>query len=132
MSSIKPPDGRLPAAPLGPTGNRELGGPEGAEKAGGPAFRELLEGARPVDAGQAAAAQAGAAGSVGTDPIHALAQAVRAGAISPQQALDQLVERAASGVASGLSQAQRAELVVVLRTALESDPALRELRDAIG
>jgi hypothetical protein len=35
-------------------------------------------------------------------------------------------------MARGLSEAQRAELTAVLRAAVESDPALSDLRDALG
>ena len=124
MTSIKPPDGRSPASPLGPGA-----GAEGPDKATGPGFRELLEGARPAGAAQPEAAAGG--GAVANDPVGALAQAVRAGALSPQQAIEQLVERAASGVGRDLSDTQRAELTTILREALRNDPALRELREAI-
>jgi uncharacterized protein with von Willebrand factor type A (vWA) domain len=69
----------------------------------------------------------------GTDPA-ALAQAVRSGALTPEQAVDQLVERAmaATGAAGALSQSQQAELRALLLEAVQIDPALRDLRDAIG
>ena len=60
-----------------------------------------------------------------------LASAVRSGALQPDQAVQQLVDRALSGVGGKLSEAQRLELTAVLREALENDPALRELRKAI-
>ena len=129
MTSIKPPDGRSPASPLGPTAGREA---EGAEKTTGPGFRELLEGTRPADAAGTAVTSTTGTAATSADPVGALARAVRAGAISPQQAIEQLVERAASGVGRSLSEAQRAELVTVLREAVQTDPALRELREAIG
>lgn len=56
---------------------------------------------------------------------------MRSGALSAEQAIDRLVERTLAGVGAGLSEAQRAELGAVLRSALESDPALSELRDAV-
>jgi hypothetical protein len=124
MTSIKPPDGRSPTSPIGPAGGREV---EGADKAGGPAFRELLEGAHPSGASGTPAQAVG-----GGDPVGALAQAVRSGTITPQQAVEQLVDRAVSSVGRSLSDAQRAELVTVLQQALQNDPALRELREAIG
>jgi hypothetical protein len=126
MTAIKPPDGRSPVSPLGPAAGREL---EGVEKTGGPAFRDLLEGARPVGAAGGAGAAAGVAGA---DPVGALAQAVRSGAMTPQQAVDQLVERAVAAVGRSLSEPQRAELAALMHEALQNDPALRELRDAIG
>jgi hypothetical protein len=124
MTSIKPPDGRSPIGPIGPSsGSRE---PEAAERTG-PSFRETLAGPSPTAAG-AAAAQ----GAANADPIATLAQAVKAGSVSPDQALEHLVERAVSGMARRLTQAQRAELTEVLREAVQSDPALRQLRDALG
>jgi hypothetical protein len=122
MSSIKPPDGRSPASPTGPAADRDV---VGAERSG-EAFRELLDGARPADAAATgAAAPAGA--TAGSDAVASLAQALRAGTITAEQAIEQLVQRAIAGMARDLSEAQRGELVVVLREALQNDPALREL-----
>lgn len=52
--------------------------------------------------------------------------------MTPDQALDRLVERAVGGVSASLSSAQQAELRTALLEALQIDPALRELRDAIA
>ena len=124
MTSIKPPDGHSPAGPIGPAaGARE---PEGPERAG-PSFRETLAGPSPTATGTAAAH-----GAANADPIATLAQAVKAGSVSPDQALDHLVERVVSGLARRLTEAQRTELTTVLREAMRSDPALRQLRDALG
>jgi hypothetical protein len=128
MSSIKPTDPRsTPVSPSSPD-SVEQGG---TERAGGPSFRDALERAGDAGHAQGPGAAATARGPAAADPVAELAQAVRSGALSAEQALERLVERAVSGVGRGLSQAQRAELTVVLRTALESDPALRELRDAL-
>ena len=51
--------------------------------------------------------------------------------LQPDQAVQQLVERALGGIAGKLSEAQRLELTAVLRQALENDPALTELRKAV-
>lgn len=128
MSSIKPPDGRgtgagLPVAP-------EQG--SGAAAAAGADFREALARAEGVAAGEGARGAHGARAAVGTDPLAELAGLVRSGALTPEAALDRLVERALGQAARGLSDAQRAELAVVLRTALEADPALQALRDGLG
>ena len=128
MSSIKPPDGR--SSPIAPGVSDGSSEPGAAERVGGPSFRQALEQAGSAERPQAASA-AGSTGAAATDPIAELAQAVRAGALSPEQAIDRLVDRAVSGVGGQLSQAQRAELGAVLRSALESDPALSELRDAV-
>jgi hypothetical protein len=125
MTSIKPPDGRPGVVIPIDSGSSE---PAAPERVGGPSFREVLEQAGA--AGQAQAS-AGAAGSTAADPIAELANAVRGGALSAEQAIERLVERAVAGIGARLSPAQRAELTAVLRGALESDPALRELREAV-
>lgn len=130
MSSIKPPDGR-PGSVL-PTGQ---GGPEteASERAGGASFREALDSARGAEATQAAPTQAsGAAAAGAADAIAELASAVRAGTLSADQAVEALLERTVGAASARLSQAQRVELAAVLRHALDHDPALRELRDALG
>jgi hypothetical protein len=76
-----------------------------------------------------AAGEAAATGAA--DPVSELAAAVRSGAIDSEQAIERLLDRAVGGVGSRLSSAQRQELTVVLRQALDHDPALRELRDAL-
>ena len=158
MSSIKPPDGRgsTGAGPFAPAaapadGPAAADAPDAATPGGaapaGADFREALNRAQAGQVGQAAqagqaasAAQASQAGqsaqsaqaSHTTDPLAELAGLVRSGALTSQQALDRLVERALGQVARGLSDAQRAELAGVLRTALESDPALQALRADAG
>ncbi len=128
MSSIKPPDGRSsPIATGTADGSSE---PGAADRAGGPSFREALDQAGGAERSQGVSAGA-TAGAVTADPISELAQAVRAGALSPEQAIERLVDRAVSAVGAQLSQAERAELGAVLRSALQSDPALSELRDAV-
>jgi len=123
MTSIKPPDPRT-AERLGSSTPGETGH---APDAAGPSFREVLQGGAPAEANARPEAASSAAAA---DAPSALAQALRAGTISPDQALDQLVERA---VATGpLSDPQRAELRAILANALQSDPALRELRDSLG
>jgi hypothetical protein len=125
MTSIKPPDGRPSSIP--PAGPGETGSPE---RAGGPSFREALE--RAGSAGQTeGTARAPAETAAAADPVGELARAVRSGALSAEQAIERLVERAVAAVGGQLSAAQRSELSAVLHEALQSDPALRELRDAV-
>jgi hypothetical protein len=120
MTSIKPPDPRA-AERLGSSTPGETGR---APDAAGLSFREVLEGG---GSAQASARPEAANATASADAPSALAQAIRAGTISADQALDQLVERA---VATGpLTDPQRAELRAILANALQSDPALRELRD---
>lgn len=128
MTSIKPPDGRSPAGPIGPTSGRAA--PEGPERTG-PSFRETLEGPGPAAGAKTAGAQPTST-VANTDAVGELAQAVRAGTLNADQAIEHLVEQTVAGMARGLSAAQRAELTTLLREAVESDPALRELREALG
>jgi hypothetical protein len=130
MSSIKPPDGRgagpgapisTPAAPGQATG--------GAAPAGGADFRDALEG---VAAGASPQTAQAAAGAKAGDALAELAGLLRSGALTREEAVERLVDRALGQVGRGLSDAQRAELAVVLRTALEADPALQALRDDLG
>jgi hypothetical protein len=124
MNPIKPPDGRPPIGPTGPGADSDV---VGAERSG-EAFHELLDGARPAGApGTTGMGAAPAGAATGSDAIAALAQALRAGTITSEQAIDQLVQRAVAGMARDLSEAQRGELAVVLREALQNDPALRDL-----
>ena len=130
MSGIKPPDGRPSSiAPTDP-GASDASAPE---RAGGASFRQALDAARGASGAQPAAAggAADAAAAASADPIAQLASAVRNGAVSPEQAIETLLDRAVGGVSARLSQAQRVELTAVLRQALDHDPALRELRDAL-
>lgn len=100
--------------------------PGAAETPRTEAFRETL-GAQTVEApvetqrseGPSAAAQA----SIGE--LSRLAEAVRAGQLSPAQVIDALVARQLeSPMAKMLSAPQRAQLEAVLRSRLESDPTL--------
>jgi hypothetical protein len=128
MTSIKPPDGRSGPGPVGPAAHkREADAPERV----GPGFREKLEGASSAGSAKPTSTH-GAGAATSADPVGELAQAVRAGSLSAEQAIERLVERAATAMARNLSEAQRTELTAVLRAALQSDPALRELREALG
>jgi len=132
MSSIKPPDGRAGAGlPVAPEPGSGAASPANVD------FRETLAEAQAAAAGTGAHAAQGAQAAQGphaaaaADPLAELAGLVRSGALTPQAALDRLVERALGQVGRGLSDAQRAELATVLRTALEADPALQSLSDGL-
>jgi hypothetical protein len=125
MTSIKPPGGRVPAA--GVDSGAAPGKAEEAERADQASFREQVSG----PSGSSAPAAASIAGTTAADPIAQLAQAIRSGTVTREQALEQLVERAVSGLSKTLTKAQRDELTSVLRQALESDPALLELQTAL-
>ncbi len=123
MTSIKPP---LPGAPTAPHLSGEVEG-SGATSAGAPlqSFNEALGRAESVS-GQAPVVGAGA------DPLAAMAQELGQGKLSVEQALDRLVERAASGPSQNLSEAERADLRSLLRDALGADPTLGALREELG
>src|SRR5262245_55408240 len=109
MSSIKPPDGRVPgagsAAEPGPAAPAAAGVRGAAES-----FEDALAGAQRAGAAAAGGAVQQTAGAQALDPIAALAQAVRGGTLSPEQAIDQLVDRVADGMRKQLSEPQRNEL----------------------
>ena len=124
--TIKPPE-RRPIA--GVTGN--VGAQPGAEapERPGASFRDKLE--LPTNTAPAAAGSE-AATSARLDSLHELLAAVRAGTLDREQAIERLIENNLERVGRGLSIAQRTELAAVLREAVEADPTLRALRDAIG
>ncbi|MBX3275114.1 MAG: hypothetical protein KF729_32920 [Sandaracinaceae bacterium] len=107
---IKPPGatpGTSDAAGVEPTGEES-----GVERAGG-SFRAALDDARAVGT---------PAASVG--PLEA---ELRAGRITPEAAIERLVDRALAS-ASGLPESRRAALEAQLRDALAADPTLIALR----
>jgi hypothetical protein len=127
MTSIKPPDPRA-AERLGSSIHGEAGqAPQPSGTTSGTTFREARQGSQPT---QVSTRPEPAGPTPSADAAGALAQAIRAGTMSPEQALDRLVERAVA--TRSLSEPQRIELRAVLVEALQSDPALRELRDALG
>lgn len=68
-----------------------------------------------------------AVSSADVDPLEAIAADVRVGTLSPEQAVDQLVERALGEVAASLTPAQQDELRALLRAAVADDPTLGAL-----
>lgn len=124
MTKIKPPDG---SSPLGLTPSDA---PTHGAETPGASFRDLLQ--SPVALEKNAVSQIGAAAAQATPAPEALAQAVRGGLITGEQAVERLVERALAAVAGTLSHSQQVELRAALAEALHMDPVLRELRDAIG
>lgn len=143
MSPIKPPDGKVPGAASPASGPAPT--TPNAEQRAGVAFDDALSAAErartaaPQGPGPSAVQQSaasahahGVARAGGSDPVAELAHAVRSGALSPEQALERLVDRIADNTGKHLSVAQRAELGVLLRSALQTDPALIALRDALS
>jgi hypothetical protein len=133
MTAIKPPDGPPLKGPISPASANTTGaaGSAGPERTSA-TFRDALEQATAAGKAAAHTESAGASqGGAAPDAISDLATAVRSGALQPDQAVQQLVDRALSGVGGKLSEAQRLELTAVLRQALENDPALADLRKAV-
>ncbi len=128
MTSIKPPDGRSPIGPLTPSGTGATS-VDAPQQPGAASFRAALSDVS--EAGAQAVATSGAPGAAGADPIAQLAESVRSGALTPEQAVERLVDRALAGMERTLTEAQRNELSGLLRAALESDPTLGELRAAL-
>ncbi|MEZ4335105.1 MAG: hypothetical protein R3B82_00565 [Sandaracinaceae bacterium] len=105
---IKPPGG--PSGPGGPEGPEGSGAVEGS-------FRAVVDETR----------ASGAGGAEGPAALDALRADVAAGTVSPEAAIEKLVQRAMAG-AVGLPDAQRAALESQLREALAGDPTLLALR----
>jgi hypothetical protein len=122
MSSIKPPGGKPPIDQSGPSQ-----APEGAE-ATGPSFGDALQSARQAQAAPEARPTEAGAQSGATEPIAELADALERGELNVEQALERLLEHSLAGVDRQLSAEQRGELLAMLRSALEHDPALAELK----
>jgi hypothetical protein len=111
---IKPP-----GAPSTPPSLPELG--RAAEPARTDFRDQLTEGATKAES------------AAPTGELAALAARVRAGELSPEQAVDALVERALqSPMAAALDAAGRAGLEAHLRAALEDDPVLAQMRGDIA
>ncbi|MDH5673600.1 MAG: hypothetical protein OEZ06_15705 [Myxococcales bacterium] len=129
MSSIKPTDAK-PAGSAATGSGVESGG--GADAAGA-AFRKVLEGAEGVAAPEVSAGVgvAEAAGGAQGASVESLAEAVRSGAITAEQAIDALVEQSIEGLGGVLGPEERGEIGALLRQALQDDPALAALRDAV-
>lgn len=117
MSSIKPPS-MQPGAPLAPEATA-------AEAIGSLSTPEAAEAAR------AAEAASGAGANAASDAIREIARALAGGTLSVEAAVAQLVERAVAPVALRLSEAERDELVALLRDALAHDPTLGSLRESL-
>lgn len=66
-----------------------------------------------------------------TDALSEIARALADGAVNSEEAVTQLIERAVASVAQHLDPAARADLTLMLREAIENDPALSALRDEL-
>ncbi len=101
--------------PVDPSATEGVGGAAGPRTEG---FREAL-------ATESPSSQAPATASTGASELTRLAEQVQSGALTPEQAIDALVERQlASPMAQLLAPAQRAQLESVLRARLAEDPTL--------
>src|SRR6476469_9353314 len=95
MTTIKPPDGRSSSETLGSPAT----GANGADRTSG-SFRDSLGPDAPAPSAQVSGSSplSQTGGTQRTDEPGALAAAVRAGTMTPDQAVDRLVERAVAGV----------------------------------
>jgi hypothetical protein len=76
---------------------------------------------------------ASAASSAAVDPIALLARQIEAGAVTPQQAIEQVVHLVLNEQgAAGLPPAVRAEVRAALESLVEDDPYLAELLAGMG
>ncbi len=141
MTAIKPPNFTGPTATDLPSdASRAISGSvpgsssgvAGPEKAAPSSFTQALGQANAAQGAQGAQGTQGTAATGRADAISTLARELEAGALSPEQAVDRLVERATQSLERSLSPSERADLLSVLRSALASDPALAALRDALG
>src|SRR4051812_4559736 len=109
MTSIKPPSVGSPVDRPG-SASSPLDGPGRA----GPSFRDVLG---PEATGGAASAQDVGQARVAADPA-SLVEALRAGMLTPEQALDRLVDQVVGKAGTTLTEAQQSELRSVLLEAL--------------
>ncbi|HKA88174.1 MAG TPA: hypothetical protein VKE22_10925 [Haliangiales bacterium] len=96
---------------------------------GGPTPPTAAEGVEEVPKGESVQATVEAQ----TDPVAQLARQIEAGAVTPRQAVGQLIEMAMAepGVA-GLPESTRAELRAALDALAEEDPYVAELLAQMG
>ena len=115
----------------GPGGPQEPPGTESVEETkpkspAGAAFADrLTEADRPGGPG-------GTGGPPGADPVTALAAELKAGAITPRQAVDRLLDLAVSGPGVVLPDKVRARLRADLEALLRSDPHLASRARRLG
>ncbi|MCA9532276.1 MAG: hypothetical protein KC593_01305 [Myxococcales bacterium] len=120
-SPIKPPSG-----PVLPVDGLSQGAPRATDTGAGADFKTSLERTDAPDAVGVTGASPSTAASASTAAD--LTAALRAGTVSPSQAVDRLVSEAlASADAQLLEPAARVELEQHLRSMLAEDPSLREL-----
>lgn len=123
MTSIKPP-GAPGSKPVAPTTQNPAAG--GVQKTTGPRFDERVEQA---SAQQAASKTQGTKAAAPADPTRAVLEQLRAGAITPDQAVSRLTDLA---VRKAASPAMRPVIEARLRSWMESDPTVRELMKQMG
>jgi hypothetical protein len=99
----------------------------------GPAFSEALAGpGKTQDAGAVGAADAAVAGP-GRAEASRLAQELRAGSLTPEQAVEAMIDKVvAARVPAGAPEAVREQVREALRDAMASDPMLVERLKRLG
>jgi hypothetical protein len=127
MTSIKPPSSGTTSPHAVPERADSTGGSTQTERADSSAFQSALsEANRASEAGPAQ--QISSTSAAAADPVGQLAKAVESGAVSLDQAVDQLLGQTLERAGKHLTAAQRTELSELLRSALENDPVLAGLR----
>lgn len=129
MTSIKPPSSGTPGAHA-PEHTDAPGGALRTDSTESSSFQSALAEANQANQAQQAqhVAASASTGAVGADPVAQLAHAVERGAVSLEQAVDQLLDQTLERAGKQLSGVQRQELSEMLRDALLNDPTLSALR----
>ena len=107
----------------GPVG---IGGPTAGDGVG---ETSAVDEATDVEGADQSAAVDGAASTAATDSVEELAAAIDAGAISPQAALDQLIE---ASMSPELAAVDRTELRALIGELAENDPHFAALLARLG
>jgi hypothetical protein len=127
MTSIKPPSSGTTGPHAVPERADAAGGLQQSDRAQSSSFQHSLAEANQAAPGHQAQQVAGSA-ATNADPVGQLASAVESGAISLDQAVNQLLDSTLEKAGRHLTGEQRAELSELLRGALLNDPTLAGLR----
>lgn len=100
-------------------------GPSGVKRSGASGFPEKLAKASSAGKSRAATKASGAARAAKASNVSDIGQALRAGQLTPQAAIERVVERVVARQAGPQApSAVKEQLAIVLRQALEDDPML--------
>jgi len=125
MTSIKPPSSGLHVPHTGDDIANELATDTASSRAG-----DVSTSASASELNSEPSSEPTRSSASTAQSIAELARAIQAGALTPDQAVDRLVDQTLARVNKQLSAAQLTELSGLLRDALLSDPTLSALRRA--